>query len=170
MAENPSPPPEDLLVDGDDEGSRGGGAHHTVLMVDHLRKTRPWVLFLTVLGFLGAGVMIIFAVVMALLPALSSTTQDAPGALAAVFMGVFFYGGIGAFFLFFSVLLFRYARAIGRLIVGNRTEDMEHTIDAQRGLFKATGIATIAIFGLFILSIVGMVIFSMVLVTGQTLP
>lgn len=158
MSESPLQMSEDALIDPGVEGDRDGSAHHTALMVEHLRKTRPWVLFLAVLGFLCAGVMLLFAGAMSVVPLLESGGQEAPGTAAIVILGIFTYGSVGAFCTLFSVLLLRYARSIGRLVVGNKTEDMESTIDSQRLFFKYAGIATIVMFGLMILGVAVMLV------------
>ena len=147
------------------QAQRGGGPHHTVAMVDSLRDTRPWVLFLSILGFLGAAIFLVVAAAMAI-------AVVATGETAAIFGGVFigvFYGGFGVFYLFFSVLLFRYFRAIGQLLVNDDTEDMERALDTQRVFFKASGIAVVVSIGLVFLSMIGAVIFAIVLAASGSM-
>jgi hypothetical protein len=153
-------------------GDRGAGAsdmmpdaHHTDAVVRRLRETRPWVLVLAVLGFLGGGFLLLAAVLVVV--GLAAAAGSVEGAqIAAVVFGGAFYGLLGAFCLFYAALLLRYFRAIGSFLVTETTAELEGAVDAQRVFWKATGIATIASVALAILLTIGMLVFSVAAASG----
>jgi hypothetical protein len=149
----------------------GRGAHHTHAMVVHFRATRPWVLFLAALGFVGAalsmGIAVIFVGSMAIVPGTSGLTGA--GGVATLVIGVSFYVVVGVVSGFFAFLLLRYSRAIGQVIAQERTEDIEQALDAQRVLFKGAGIATIAGIGLSIVGMFGVIV-AVALMASAAMP
>lgn len=125
--------------------------HHTPLMLEHLRTTRPWVLFLSILGFIGGGIMVLFALILLLTGVIAHDGSN----VALSIIGSAFYGLTGVFYGFFAYLLFRYSSSIGQASVTDQAEDLELAVEQQRVFWKATGIATIAT---LVLSSVGTVL------------
>jgi type II secretory pathway pseudopilin PulG len=114
----------------------------TEVMLDALRKTRPWVRFLSVLGFLLVGLMIVAAVAMTGygISRMSDNTQEA---WVAVAVGVF-YLAFSIIYLFPVRYLSRYASAITDALQGPaQTEAVERALLNQKSFWKFAGIMTI---------------------------
>ncbi len=142
--------------------------HHTELIVDRLRATRPWVLLMSITGFIGGAFMVLVAGILVFGVAVSPGASEGPQVMAIVFGGAF-YGFLGAFCFFYAALLIRYFNAIGRVLVTGTTTEVEAAFGAQRTYWKAMGIATIASIVMTILLIGGMVVFSIVIATGTNI-
>jgi hypothetical protein len=140
-------------VDGRSAGAQAPAqGMHTPTMVEALRGTRPWVLFLAILGFIGCGFMVLGGLMMAVAGAVAGQSAGW-GVAQGILLGLV-YVFLGAFYAFFSWLLVRYATAIGRLLATNETQHVEGALEAQRVFWKVMGITTIV---MMVLSVVGMV-------------
>lgn len=148
------------------DGGVTAGVHHTPAMLEGLKHTRPWVLFLTVLGFIGGGLFCFLG----LFVMIASIAGGSQGELWVVaFTGLFYVAG-GGLYLFVAALLYRYQRAIGAAVQSDQTEEVEEALDAQRGFWKTMGIAVIVSFVLGVLAMVGAIIFVAVVAAGEGLP
>jgi hypothetical protein len=107
-------------------------------MVDSMRSTRPWTMFLSVLGFIGAGLFLIIGIVMLFVGALPR--QDAQ--LANSFMGVM-YIILAVLYCFPSLYLYRYSH-FTKLFYQNKNEgDLESALSYQKSFWKFFGIISI---------------------------
>ncbi len=113
-------------------------------VIESLRKTRPWVLFLAILGFIGTGFMVLGT--LGMLAAFSK--MGMPMGFALLYLLA------GAFALIPAVLLVRYSSAINRLMHGGGVAELEQAVDAQRVYWQTMGIMVIVGFVLYIVSIV----------------
>lgn len=140
----------------------GGSGLMTERVVASLRKTRPWVLFIAILGFIGAAFTLVASIPMFLGGGMMGMSGmdglDAGAGLA----GTGFMIGIGAMYLLLAVIYFiaslyllRYANAIKRAVNGLNASDLEVALDAQASFWKLVGI-------LSIVSIVLMIVFMVV--------
>jgi hypothetical protein len=102
-----------------------------------MSQTRPWVLFLSVLAFIAAGMMVLGCVAMA---CLAVALQETP----ILFMSVFylFYGGFG---LGFGYYLFSYAQTIGVFTRSGHAAHLETALVAQKSFWKLVGIFAIVL-------------------------
>lgn len=119
----------------------------TPSMYESLRATRPWVIFLGVMSFIGAGFMVLGGLGMAAMGSRMSSGSGPALGLVYLVMSVFYIIG--------GVYLVRYGSAIGRLLNGGGTADMEAALAGQKSFWKYAGILTLV---MIILSIVGVVI------------
>ncbi|MBW2455037.1 MAG: hypothetical protein JRI68_11030 [Deltaproteobacteria bacterium] len=146
-------------LDGFDRSGPGAGdteeGRHTDRMVAHLKGTRPWVLFLAVLMFLGAAFMVLGGIAFALTGALGA--RGLVGPAEAVGAGMVYLVG-GAVYFLFGYLMYRYTSAIGRLVVSNRTVDIEDALDAQRVFWKASGITAVVMIAIMVMVVVAGII------------
>ncbi len=121
----------------------------TTTMLGHLRSTRPWVRFLSVMGFIGLGFMgfaaLMFAL-MSLVPAMRSGSF--PGAIMALV-----YLVLGAVYLWPVLSLHRFGRALTRLLAEGGGEALEGAFRQQFSFWKVTGILTIIMVGLVIAAV-----------------
>lgn len=118
-------------------------------IIELLRKTKPWVRLIAVLGFIGMGLAVL-------------------GAAAAIVLGA--SSGMGAgplllqvgvvvveFVLLFPALLFlnRYASRIGNLVTSGHPQDLEDALTAQKSYWKYVGILVLVC---IILALIGVVV------------
>lgn len=143
---NPYSPPADLGASGPSAQLPPGPGSPSPNAVDQLRRTRPWTMFLSILGFIGGGLMA-FASLFMMIGAASGemvNEDEAPALFAAAAL----YTILTGMYLIVSILLFKYGRAIGFLVQFNRNEELDEALGAQRKIWKAMGIIAIVTMGL----------------------
>ena len=115
-----------------------------------LSQTRPWVLFLSILGFLGGGLMALAAVVVVI------------GAVFAAQPEMLIVGPIyllyAALYLASAYYLFLYGRRIGVFEQTNQVRDLESALVAQKSFWRLVGITLAVMLALGLLFAVGAVL------------
>lgn len=117
--------------------------------VDHLARTRPWVMVIAVLLFISIGFMVIGAVA---LLAVAAATKGITALLSLVYLV------LAALYFFPALYLTRYAGRISDVRRMGRAVDLEAALDAQRAFWKFTAIMMLVIIALYICIIPIMVI------------
>jgi uncharacterized protein DUF5362 len=117
----------------------------------HLQRTQPWVRFLSIMGFILAGFMVLFGLVVGAAGAATGNYQT----LGIMVM----YPIMGVVYVFPSIFLLRYADRIKTFVASGLEEDLAGALDAQRSFWKFAGILTIVsiIFSLLFIAIAVMV-------------
>ena len=140
---------------GIDPMATAGGATVSQGVLNALAGTKPWVRLCSVIGFIGAGLMVLFGLVMMVGGGfLSFAGSDAgmPFAGFPVVMGVIYL--LLAFFYFFPALkLWKYGSHIVSLLGSGSTLDLEAALDAQRSFWKFVGILVCVVIALYIVGI-----------------
>jgi hypothetical protein len=113
-------------------------------IVEHLRGTRPWVMFLAVIGFLGSGLIVLLGLGVAIAGALGTGSEIA--LMVGMGCGYVVLGGI---YVLPAVGLVRYGTAIERLVRHPRMELLGAAIDQQRWFWKVVGIMTAVVIALY---------------------
>lgn len=150
---------------GSNMGNAGNAGMITPLMVEHLRNARPWIRFLSVMCFIGAGFMVLAAGLMFLggMVGLAASKSRAPGADALVGpIGGIFYFLMSGFYVFPGVLMHRIANAIDEFVVVPSSSTLENALDKNRSYWKMCGIMALAIIGLSVLTVVGAMVLGVV--------
>lgn len=147
--------------------SYGGVSAETIQV---LRETRPWVLFIAILGILWTGLMVFSGLMMLLAGGMAgfSTPSGSSGPAAAlpsvVMMGMAaMYLLLGLLYLYPVIKLFKFAGAIGALSRSGSQADLENALRQQKGFWKFLGIMAIVGF----ISLIGG--FILVAITGSAL-
>jgi fatty-acid desaturase len=122
-----------------------GASSVSPAIVESLRKTRPWVMLLAVLGSIWAGFCVLGA--LGLLVA-------GPAALALVYL---VFAGI---YMLPIVNMYRFAGAINRLQHGGGQQELEQAMEAQQNFWQVIGIMTLVGMVLGIMMAIGMVMFA----------
>jgi len=129
----------------------------TPRMVSLLRATRPWVLLLSIIGFISCGFMLIGSLAIIAVSAVGAELQDDEfGALGPVVMGVI-YLLMGLIYLIPSVYLYRYSSSINRLRYAPGSRNLESVIDSQRSFWKCVGILTLMGIGLSVILFIAII-------------
>ena len=143
----PAPPPTPAPT-------YGAGGDVSQVVVEILRKTKPWVRFLSVLGFIGLALALVGAAVGLVM------TASAGGGLGPMVIQV---AALIVVILFeFPALFFlsRYASRIKNLVSSGHPQDLEDALSAQKSFWKYVGILTLVMIILYILGLVGVLLFA----------
>lgn len=126
-----------------------------------LRKTRPWVLLIAVLGFIGTAFIAIAAVSILAGGAMMGQVAGLGDNGAAALMGSGAMMGVGVLYLlmaliyfFVSLYLLRYASAIKRLSSSMSLPDLESALNHQASFWKLAGILALISIVLMVLGMV----------------
>jgi hypothetical protein len=128
----------------------------TESMLLSLRQTKPWARFLSIIGFISIGFMVIAGVV-SMFTLLKLDPNKAP-ALPMVLIGSVGNLLFGLLYFFPSLFLFKFASSIGRLLDGGGAHEMEKTLLNQKSFWRFVGILTLITFGLALLGIAAAII------------
>ena len=138
----------------DDVQRRSSELKITSHMVDSMRSTRPWAMFISILGFITVGFMLLAAIVIMVLG--SVLPQEIDG-FPAVLMGIM-YIIMSFFYLVPSIYLFRYASAIGSFLDTMSESEMESALSNQKSFWKFIGILGIVMIAFAILGVIAAIV------------
>ncbi len=119
----------------------------TTGIVDQLKRTRPWVLLISIVGFIFTAIMaigtlaIFFGGGVAIFSG-SGVTPDMSSGIAVIVMG-FIYLLMTLLYFVISLFLLKYAGAIKRFIASGTSQDMEAALKYQASFWKVVGILTL---------------------------
>lgn len=123
------------------------------LALEMLRQTRPWVIFLGVLCFIGSALMLLVGVGVAIMGLVAASATSSP---ATAFLG-FIYIPLGLVYIYPGLKLVKYGSAIGRLVETRASFDLEDALTQQKSMWKFSGISAIVMIVLYILMFVIMI-------------
>lgn len=118
----------------------------TSAAADFLRTAAKWAMFLSILGFIGIGFMILSALMMLVAGGAAAGMDSSPyGAGAAMAPGV-----IGVMYLVFAVLyifpviyLYKFSSNAKEAVNSNNSEKLTVSLENLKSHYKFVGIATI---------------------------
>ncbi len=128
----------------------------TTESLQHLATIRRWAFFLSILGFIGSGFLLVFGLVFAFIFRFMEDLGES-GFFASVFIAVL-YVGIGVAYFFPAYYLFRFSDRVKHSLAWGDTDAMTHAFRYLKSHYVFIGVAVIAGFVLYILIIVGLVI------------
>lgn len=118
-------------------------------ILEAMTQTRPWVLFLGILGFIGAGLMVLAG--LGMLIAGSAMGAGEMGALSIIYIVM------AIIYIFPSLYLYRYAGSIKMLMSGYGVHALEEALNHQKSFWKLVGIVTAVCMVLYAVGIVVMI-------------
>jgi len=124
----------------------------SAVAMDALRGTKPWVRFLGIMAFIGAGFMALGGISMLSMSAMMPKSAGIPTWLGGVYLAM------AALYIIPAVLLNRYANGIASLMRSQRMSDVERALGAQRSFWKFSGIMLIIVLCLYAVGIAAMVV------------
>ncbi len=151
MLSNPYTTPETR-----DFRAEGGAVAQEIISV--LLATRPWVRLMSVMMFIGAGVMLLAALAMLIAGGAALGMDDGDrvagmtGGVAAALSVV--YGLLGLLYIYPALKLWRYASGINVLARVQDSTSLHAALDEQRAFWKFIGIMILVILSLYLLIIV----------------
>lgn len=124
----------------------------TPQIIESFKKTRPWVLFLSILGFICAGLMFLAALVV---PVTLCVQGKAESIAAGIGLFVVYSLSSVFFYLIPSVLLNRYASRIHKLLAAtNDMASLEAAIGAQKSFWRYVGMLVLIGFCIGVLCLI----------------
>lgn len=140
------------------ESPSSGSVVATERVLQLLQQTKPWVRFMSVMAFIGAGLMIVvgFFVLVAGGIAASSYRSSNQPPLMLLSLVYFVLGGV---YIAPAVFLGRFASRIGTLLKMRRSVDLEAAMEAQKSFWRFMGIMTITVIVLYFVGIAIAVVF-----------
>jgi len=111
---------------------------------DMLRKTKPWVRFMSVIMFIGSAFMALGGAIM-----MAAGAAGAPGAVGA-FLGIL-YILMAILYVIPAVFLWRYADRIGSFLLQRTPGRLASALEAQKSFWKFVGILTLIVLCIYAL-------------------
>ncbi|MCB1278607.1 DUF5362 family protein [Prosthecobacter sp.] len=126
-----------------------------------LSATKPWVRFMSVLMWIGVAFMLLGAIGMGAVTALGVTKQTttSPFGGAELVVMAAIYGLMAIVYIFPAIKLGKYASRIGSLVSTRSVADLDAALNEQRSFWKFIGIMTIIMISLYLVVVVGFVVF-----------
>ncbi|MBL0313337.1 MAG: DUF4339 domain-containing protein [Holophagaceae bacterium] len=132
-------------------------------VVGILKSTKPWVRFLSVLGFLGLALLVVGCIAILAVPMGQMGSMTLGPRIAASFA----YLLMGLLQLPAVLFLSRYASRIARLATSGDPNDLEDALRAQKSFWKYVGILTLVMMILYLIAIVGVLVFAGAAIFGR---
>ena len=133
-------------VSGSTIGNNNSGNAITTGIVDQLKRTRPWVLLISIVGFIFTALMAIGTVGIFFGGGAAMMGPGMPpefgGGGLIIGMGIMYLIMTILYFVI-SLLLLKYAGAIKRFVASGTSQDMEHALKHQASFWKLVGILTL---------------------------
>jgi hypothetical protein len=137
--ENPYQSPESPIVP---EKPQGGANFLSETMLRHLKDASPWLRFIGVLGFIGAGFMafggIIFTIILLAVSSLAEEFGDFP-----FWIFPLIYIPFGLLFFFPARFTYNFGAKIRNYQFSNSDDDLEQAFKNNKSLWKFYGILCI---------------------------
>jgi len=125
------------------------GGEFTPRMQQALAQTRPWVMFMSILGFIMAGFAAIGGL-FTLLGAFAVMSASAAMGMVVLVMALVIIGGASLYF-FAAYYLFRYGGEIATFLRTREGRDLERAMIAQKSFWKLVGIVTAVVMALYLI-------------------
>src|SRR5687767_10772849 len=119
----------------------------TPLMIEHLRATKPWVRFMSIILFISVALIFLGAVVILLVP----TGMGGSGVSALI---AIVYLAMGALYIVPAYFLHQYASSIRSLEQGGGDVAMEEALRNQKSFWRFVGITTLVVICIYAIVIV----------------
>lgn len=133
-------------------------------IVESMKRTRPWVLFMSILGYIAAAMMVLVGLGFIALTAFATSAPSSHNDIRAMgpLMGVV-YLVLAGLCVPPSYLLGAYASSIGRYVSsGGPLEGLADALRKQASYWRYIGISTVVIMALYALILVGALVVGIV--------
>lgn len=117
----------------------------TPLMIEHLRATKPWVRFMSIMMFISVGFMFLAGLVLMFMPLPAAGRMPGMGAIGIL------YFVLGGLYLAPAYFLHQFASAIQNLLQGGGDVAMETALGSQKSFWRFVGILTLVIICIYAL-------------------
>ncbi|MFD1615115.1 hypothetical protein [Gelatiniphilus marinus] len=127
-----------------------------------LKETASWTYFLSILGFIGIGIMVIFGIFFGAIMSSSALGDANPYAAMGFSMGYFglIYVVMALIYFFPVYYLFNFSRKMKTALSTTNKDDFKLAFANLKSHYKYVGIFTIAIISIYIVLIFGSMMFA----------
>lgn len=136
-------------------------------VIDQLARTRGWTLFFAIMLWLGAALLLLSGIAMAILGSMGSSLGAAgansplgglEGPLLGIGIGIFYFI-LALIYIYPALKLTKFSKKVSDLMKVPSEEGLVSALDEQRGFWKYVGIMMILFIAFYILIIIGAMIF-----------
>lgn len=120
----------------------------------YLISTAKWATFLSVIAFIGSGIMIFVAIIMMFMPAISAFAHFPMSLLSIIYLL------LAVLYFFPAYYLYTFAGKVKLALYNNIQEDLDESLRNLKRTFKFLGIMTIVLISAYIILIPSILIFS----------
>lgn len=160
MESNPTNPYSTPSADLYGSASSGGSEAVSPGTIAQLAGTKPWVRFVSVLLWIGVVFMLLAAAGMLAMSIFGGAQmKNAPFAGAQMIILVAVYGVMAFLYIYPAAKLWAYANRIGTLNTSRSVADLDAALGEQRRFWKFIGVMTVAVLCLYLVIIIGFVVF-----------
>jgi hypothetical protein len=160
-------PPNPYSAPASNPYGAGVGSADTVSpsTISVLAGTKPWVRFLSVMFWLGVGLMLLVAAGMGVMGAIGGPVEEAvnnSGAFggAPLIIIAVIYGALAFLYVYPAVKLWAYGTRIGALRTSMSVADLDAALNEQRRFWKYAGILVIVMICAYVVVIIGAIAFA----------
>ena len=140
----------------------------TPAMMGYLKQTKPWVRFLSIMGFIGTGLLFLVGLLLIFgAGILARFTSTAIGGLPLVLAGCL-YAALGCVCFFPALYLFRFADAIQKALIRDQVGGMEEALKHQKSYWTFMGILVLIILIIQIVALMLVVLAAIVGLIGMS--
>lgn len=119
---------------------------------EFLAETAKWATFLSILGFIGIGLMVIVALFVLVIGASTSTSASFAPLGGGAFVSIFYFIVAGFYFVPINYL-YKFASNMKNAIRTNNQSSLTTSFEYIKSHYKFIGILTIVMIGIYILMI-----------------
>jgi hypothetical protein len=123
----------------------------TPLMIEHLRATKPWVRFMSVILFITVVLMVLVALAMLIMP--RGMGGSGVSSLIAIV-----YLALAALYVVPAYFLYQFASSIRNLEKGGGDVAMEEALGSQKSFWRFVGITTLIVICIYVIVIAFMIL------------
>lgn len=142
-------------------GAASGGGVDAVSpgTIAQLAGTKPWVRFISVMLWIGVGLMILVSIGMGAVMAMGFASQAKTGPFggAEMIALVVLYGVMAFLYIYPAMKLWAFANRIGSLNSTRSVADLDAALNEQRRFWKFFGVLIIIMICIYIIFIIGMI-------------
>ena len=118
--------------------------------LSHLNETRKWSNFLSILGFIGVGFLVLFALFSGSIFSMFNGGQFGQFPDGIMFIYGAFYIIMAVVYFFPCYYLFKFSQHLSNALANSNEEEMSAALRNQKSLYKFFGITVIVFMSLYI--------------------
>jgi hypothetical protein len=103
----------------------------------YLNTTRKWTMFISIIGFIALGILVIFGILAGTFLSAFSSGIKGPGMQESLLLAAFFITAL--LFLFHILYLFRFSKNIAHAVHNHNNKELDKALKNLRNLFIFSG-------------------------------
>ena len=123
-------------------------------MINSMRSTKMWTKFLSIMGFIGAGFVVLVGIFISLAGNIFPQAQG--GKIPPVLGLIYIFFSI--FYIIPSVYLFKYSSALGRFLDNKMESELASALSYQKSFWKFLGMVCLIMMIIVVVGIVAAIV------------